>query len=401
MSFISLVKENPVGAVLSCPPPPSFIQDRLTPAISFFTSWFLRTEKIECAIAPHPMQKLYQAAIRKNQQAVESSYYSMPDSLRVRVQEAFAHVTKCKPEEVTVEEIKQSLNPLKRAVKKVAEELLNTLQASQKHAVYGTIYRLAGSPQTDDAKWGESHAKDDTELLLSALHRHHLLHLRGKTLSIWTGLERSAPKASCTYQLHKQELDEGQISFHNGMGASFDQTRRDAEAISQKVAQGYNLHCTYAAKVSDFWDMASAVLGQGGQHTPATVQLLDQWLRFFEKNDDKKLLQICTSRGVVEVRNALKELPHSLQRRIIVITIAPACLIDSSICHKAINLVVPSDPVVRRAANRHLMDDPKTTWKLQPHADNPDPHDLLGASFRKELVRLIDEYIRTNDFTIH
>src|SRR5262249_16247799 len=151
-------------------------------------------------------------------------------------------------------------------------------------------YRLAGTPETDDASWGEHHAKDDTERLLSALHRHHHLHTYGKQLSIWTGLEKSAPKASCIYQLHKKEVEGGQISFHNGMGCSFDEARRSAEAISQKVAQNYNLHCTYAATTSAVWDLVAAVLGQGGQHTPATVQLLDLWLRFFEKNDEKKLL---------------------------------------------------------------------------------------------------------------
>jgi hypothetical protein len=107
-------------------------------------------------------------------------------------------------------------------------------------------------------------------------------------------------------------------------------------------------------------------------------------------------LQICYSRGAIEVCNALRQSPRDLQQKIIVIAIGPGCLIPSELAYKVINLVIPSDPIIKLAANRHLIDSPHTKI-LNKHTDCENPHDLQGSSYREQLGPMIDRYIRTND----
>ncbi len=385
MSIVNLpLQFNPVGVVLTCPSLPSSFQGYATRFASYCASYFLGIKKQECTFKQHPMQRLYQLCNGGNQDQIKVALAEIPSVLRNDILNQ-SRVSNGK------------LLGLKQAIQVVAERCLEQLPESKKNVVFGTIYRLAGQPKTNDFHWGAHHAKDDTTRLIRALHRHQCLHLRGKAISVWSNLEKNIQHPSQMFHLYRKELKCGQINFTNGMGCHISGADPNARLISDSSAQGYNIHGTFSATVSPLWDLLSAVLGQGGTCTPPIIQLLEQWQDFFEKDGSSKILQLCTSRGAIEVNNALKELPNELRKRVIVITIAPACLISTDDCHRAVNLVIESDPVVQMAANRHLLHDPRHTWKLANHANNEHPHNLHGSSFREKLITLIDQYIRTND----
>ncbi|MBS0604727.1 MAG: hypothetical protein JSS60_06795 [Verrucomicrobia bacterium] len=282
------------------------------------------------------------------------------------------------------------------AIKTVAEKRLDALPTEKRNAVYGTIYTIADQPQVDDFYWGEHQAKADTERLIRALHRHQALDLRGTRIPYYSDLEKEAVVPSKRFHLYRPELAQGQICLINGMGTSFSGALSSALRLSDTAGQGYNVHCTYSATVNPQWDALSGFIGQGGSATPPVLHLLEQWQDFFETDESNRLLQFCTSRGAIEVNTALHILPEHLRQRIIVIAVAPACLIKRQMAYKVVNLVILADPVVQIAANRELLD-AEHTIKLNPHSDTVNPHDMHGASFREKIAPYVDSFIRTND----
>ena len=219
-------------------------------------------------------------------------------------------------------------------------------------------------------------------------------------IDVFTKFEREAENHSCSFHLHLQEPERGQIGFINGMACTRETTRDNAGRISSVCAQGRNIHCVYSATtgIADR-DIASGILGCGGIATPAVLLLLEQWQDFFEKDANSRLLQLCTSRGAIEVNNALELLPPELRQRLIVITIAPACLIPANMAYRVFNLVILSDPIPWSAHNRDLLTANHTVL-LREHQDTRDPHNLHGSSYREWLTPRIDAYIRTNDIII-
>jgi hypothetical protein len=260
---------------------------------------------------------------------------------------------------------------------------------------------MANLPRTSDTSWGERYALEDTSRLIRALHRNECLEIAGRRIPCFTEFENEADNHSIPYHLYRQELERGQIGFINGMACTRENTERDATRISDDSSQRRNIHCVYSATTRNHdRDIASGILGCGGIATPAVPLLLNQWQDFFEKDTGSRFLQLCTSRGSIEVNNALTLLPPELQRRLIVITIAPACLIPADRAFRVFNLVIPSDVVPMTGLNRHLLQEEHTVW-LQEHTDTPtDPHNLHGSSYREWLTPRIDAYIRTNDIII-
>jgi hypothetical protein len=395
--------QNPIEFALKMPQFSPGLQDSLTKGLSSIAPHFLRFEKKEIAMERHPLQTLYHLIERaRGGEAVsdlQQKLDAVPESLRNAVYfEVLSIASETNKGGDKWGERNAPNNPerLLKAIDTVMEKALDRQPQKMKNAIFGTIYRMGGQPATADPKWGETHAKEDPVRLIRSLHRHHCLETPGKEISVYADLEKGIATPSCTFHLYRKELARGQIGLHNGMGCSYDAARWCAYRMSDESAQGYNIHASYSATVNQRWDFASAILGQGGTATPPVVQLLEQWLDFAEKCDHDRLLQLCTSRGAIEVHNALKLLPDAVRQRIIVITIAPACLIPAELAYKVVNLIVPSDPVVQVAANRHLLDSPHTV-KLPPHNNNQNPHDLFGSSYRDRLRPMIDQYIRTND----
>jgi hypothetical protein len=213
---------------------------------------------------------------------------------------------------------------------------------------------------------------------------------------VYSKFEKGIKTPSQTYHLDRKELERGRIGYHNGMIMTLEKAKSNALQLSDHSAQGYNIHCTYGATVDFSKDLASAILGQGGVVTPPVLLLLDEWQNFIEQNESEHYLQVCNSRGTIEVYNALQLLPKEIQQRIIVIAVAPACLIPQELAYKVVNLVVSSDNIVKLAMNRHLMDSPHTRILETPN-DKLNPHSMHGSSYREHLAPLIGSYILTND----
>jgi len=281
------------------------------------------------------------------------------------------------------------------AIKGVVETTLDLQPTAKKNAIFGTVYRLAGQPQTADLRWGERHAKEDSLRLIRALHRHECLEITGKQIPIYSQLEKRAKQSSCLFHLYRKELDQGYIGYHNGINNSLEDAKASAAKISDQCSQGHNIYCTYSATVNPSSDVFSAVVAQGGTCTPGVLQLLERWNDFFEQDPSHCLLQICHSRGAIEVYNALSHLPEEKRKRVIVIAVAPATFIPNSYVKKVINLVIPSDPIPKMALHQHIRN--PHTMVLEKHANGVHPHYMLGSSYLDALSPLIERYIRTNE----
>lgn len=216
-----------------------------------------------------------------------------------------------------------------------------------------------------------------------------------KEILVYSQLEKNLQQPSCLFHLNRQELDRGWIGYHNGINTTLECAKTNAIQLSDRCCKGHNIHGTYSATVNLFWDSISAILGRRTILTPGVVQLLECWQNFFEQDQSHCFLQICHSRGTIEVNNALTLLPKDKQQRILVVAVAPACFIPASSARKVVNLVIPSDPIPKMALNRHLSN--PDTLMLEGHDDRQFSHYLLGSSYLNVLTPLVDQYIRTND----
>ena len=349
----------------------------------------LTLEKKSVTVDPHPLQALYPQLKKATEQQLR-----FPD-LRQRLERMPE-----KLRDVILLEMNGSVEPgdearLLNVIKSVVERRLDALEQLAKNAIYGTVYRMAGQPRTQDLQWGEHNAKEDTLRLIRALHRHHHLEIPGKEIAIYSELEKGVKQPSCLFHLYRNEPERGSIGFHNGICNTLDDVKYSAVQLSDRCGQGHNIHCTYSATVNAKSDVYSAALGQSKISTPVVLQLLERWNDYFEQNSTDPLLQICHSRGAIEVYNALMHLPEEKRQRIIVIAVAPAYFIPTTDAKKVVNLVIPSDPIPKVALNRHVPN--PNTMLLPEHSDGKFSHLFLGSSYMNALAPLIDRYLRTNE----
>ncbi len=360
----------------------------LTRSASFLASVFT-TDCCDISLGRHPLQDLFEKSLHGQISDLKKSYDAIPKNLR---DDLDFEVYKAATEHDKGGEGwggRNALNNLPRlaeAIKALAIKRFECLSQEQKNHICA-----ATTPEQ---------LKANPAQLICALHRHHHLEILGKRIR-FSDLEKGTAEPSSIYHLNRPNLLRGQIGFHNGIRCEFHHAKEHADQLSDFYARGHNLHCTYSATVDFFRDFGAALLGQGGTVTPGVVKLLEQWQVFFESHPSDRLLQICHSRGAIEVNNALDQLPESLRKRIIVITIAPGCIIEHNQAYKVVNLLILSDPVVRGAMNRELLDGHHPhVIKLCPHSDNPDPHYMHGSSFRTLLAPMIATYIQRNDIDI-
>ncbi len=349
----------------------------------------LTLEKKSVAVDPHPLQALYPQLKKATEQQLRfpdlrQRLDRMPDKLR----------------DAILLEMNGSVEPgdearLLNAIKNVVERRLDAQEQRAKNTVFGTVYRMAGQPRTPDLQWGEHNAKEDTLRLIRALHRHQHLEVPGKEIAIYSEIEKKAKQSSCLFHLYRKEPERGAIGFHNGIRNTLEDVKSSAIQLSDRCGQGHNIHCTYSATAGAKSDVYSAALGQSRISTPGVLQLLERWNDYFEQNSTDPILQICHSRGAIEVYNALMHLPEEKRQRIIVIAVAPACFIPTTDAKKVVNLVIASDPVPKVALNRHVHN--PNTILLPEHADGKFSHLFLGSSYMDNLAPLIDRYLRTNE----
>lgn len=274
--------------------------------------------------------------------------------------------------------------------------VVSQLATQDRSVLFGLIYLMSGSPETFDFRWGEHHAFDDRNRLIRALHC--IGELGGPILSgeYYGDWENNVTERSFFYDVPGKSPRKGQIGFINGMNLTPRAAFYDAYRLWQTACQGHRLSCVYSATKGG-WDYLGGPYAQKGIVLPASRLLIHQWAEFLTREPHARFLQICTSRGAIEVQAALLCMPEEIRKRIIVIAIAPAYLISSALCHRAVNLVIEDDPVPLLSPNHDLIDTSEDVWILLSHDDGADPHDLHGVSYRKVLAQLVDRYLFTND----
>jgi cytidyltransferase-like protein len=385
---------------------PAWVQDTASKFTATAVTCFHPLEQRAVTFERHPLHTLHhllqRALVGQHVPDIGNRLQAVPDSLRNAIYQEVWEVATDPEKGGDRWGENNALNDLPRllhTVKRVVEKRLDTVPQEKKDPIFGTIYRMANLPSTGDYQWGEHHANEDTERLIRALHRHECLDISAAQVSCYTVIEQQAPILSQPFHLYRPELTRGQICLINGMSTTFADAKEKALKLSNDSAQGINIHCVYSASGQTHLDAASAFLGQGGAVTPPVVHLLDQWQDFFEAHDNDRLMQICTSRGAIEVKNALSLLPPALRQRIIVIAIAPAYLIPRELAYKVVHLLIPVDPVVQVAGNRDLMN-AEHVIKLSGHSDTVNPHDMNGSSYRDWIQPRINTYIHTNDIEL-
>lgn len=377
--------------------PPS-AQTGITRLAAAFAPSFCKFGRTQISFEKHPLQTLYHLLQRNDvpTSTLRNHLNELPEDLRGEIYyEVWTQADEPNGAQWGEEHALDNPIRLLSIIKSLVERKLDLLPSEKRNTIFGTIYRMANAPQVEDHQWGEHHAKVNTERLIRALHRHQCLGIPGETLDYLLNVEDTATVRSHNFHLYRPELPQGMICKMNGMFCVYSRAQEHAYKLSD-LAQGYNVHCTYSATANEQWDITVGFLGQGGTITPAVLCLLDQWLDFFETHETDRLLQICSSRGCIEVATALRILPDHLCQRIIVVAVAPAYLLPQKMAYKVVNLVIESDPVLSIAGNRHLMNEPHIT-KLPPHEDTDNPHDMFGSSYVQQLSHILNSYIGTND----
>ncbi len=286
------------------------------------------------------------------------------------------------------------------SIDRFACDRFDALSAKERDEVFGTIYSIA-RPITHDSRWGENNTTKDIPRLITALFLRGKIagpRQTGRYLRSWENVPR---EKSRFYTIPGRELAKGKIGFINGMGVTYGHGKWDAKRIAEAHTQGHAMECVYGATYAK-WDPLSAIYGQKGIALPQSRLLVQKWGEFFAaRPEDEKYLQICTSRGAIDVVAALRLLPEEKRNRIIVIAIAPGYLVESWMCHKAFNFVIEADHVPFLAPNSHLIGVSPNITVLPPSRDRNSPHNPHNASYRRAVAPLVDEYIRTNDIQIN
>ncbi|MGE0671334.1 MAG: DUF687 family protein [Parachlamydiales bacterium] len=274
-------------------------------------------------------------------------------------------------------------------------KLISMPREKQVQAHY-EIYRIE-RPVTQDSNWGENHATDDIPRLITALYLMGSIEGPKAAGCYDRSWETYTQHGSCIFDTPGRKLEKGEIGFINGMGATHHGAVEAGNYIRDTLLQGYAMRNVYGACYGE-WNVASAMYGQKGIALPQARMLVKNWSEFFARsNPDEKFLQLCTSRGAIDVYAALQQLPELLQKRIYVITIAPGHIIENTSCLRAFNIIIRDDAVPHLAINSHLMDSGRPEVIIVGrHADGKHPHDAMGSSYLDAVRPLVDQFIRTN-----
>lgn len=137
------------------------------------------------------------------------------------------------------------------------------------------------------------------------------------------------------------------INGVNGINTNMKDALDHANYIAQLTQSNQPIDWTYNHSHGAIVDLAECLTLNYLGFSPITSDLLqDQWKDFHNSNltqPDIKLLQLCYSQGAIHVRNALFDSPPEIQKRIIVVAIAPAEIVPKELCADSYNYASKSD----------------------------------------------------------
>lgn len=175
------------------------------------------------------------------------------------------------------------------------------------------------------------------------------------------------------------------------------------------------LDWVYNASHTSPVDVAEAFLVNYNGLSPNTGRYLrDNILAFHEEHRDNpgvKYLQICHSKGAIDVYNTLSSLPEEARKRVIVLAIAPAKVVPEEMCYRAYNYaskkdIVPTCEVAHAGflSSEENLDGYQMALAnheelelLEPHPDATGiDHEFQSPTFRSKITDHIADYLKVN-----
>lgn len=170
---------------------------------------------------------------------------------------------------------------------------------------------------------------------------------------------------------HDRSLSMPSLGMGNGMGNDFSEGMSNTAHL-HRLSGGVGVIGTYDKSYGFFGDVFSCIQRlMFGSSTEEVQQLHSVWREYLENaKPGARFLQICHSRGAINVRNALMSFPENLRKQIDVIAIAPGAYIEEKYCGSVVHYVserdfVPLFDQKGRNACRH------TTVTLPPDKNAP------------------------------
>lgn len=151
------------------------------------------------------------------------------------------------------------------------------------------------------------------------------------------------------------EPDQGEIHFVNGVDNTYEDLASGLapsfdESIATVSGMRYNVHFVHNASHGLKADLKEAAGNVRGELTYPALCLINEWVRFDRENreNEKRILQVCHSQGVAHVRNALlymREYHPEIAQRIDVRAFAGAVYIPRGLCGSVVHYIREDDPV--------------------------------------------------------
>ncbi len=316
-----------------------------------------------------------------------------------------------------------SSEPLETHSSERLKEIFDRLLPEQKTEAYHLHFELAQreNSRTASVLGSPEHFWDEPQKAARVMHRMGLLGSEGcveirYNLEITLDLDLSPGPVKptsfyyCLSDKMGREPHGGWISYINGMGTLAKIAGTDANKISDRLAQGSNLHCIYLPTQKELLgkDMHATALDffrllavNGGSYTRTSCMIVQQWIDYLNANPGKQFLQTCHSEGAVHVSAALRILrnakPECIER-INILTFCPARIIVPLPGEplKVMNLVKREDPVPTEYAEGKEILNSKTPYaQIIPHKDMYNPHDPTSPDYIAAAQPYFDLFMRT------
>jgi hypothetical protein len=306
-------------------------------------------------------------------------------------------------------------------IDRIVQSCFQSLHTSQQNRVYEKIWELEKmqDPRISGINWGEQNVFKDTERLAKALHRLGFLDQDVTIRHPVDCLSFSFGEGGLGSQYFSlgEKLDRnpttGRFGLVNGMGVpTLEHAGRDANNLSDRLLQGYNIHCVYHAThqnapSGDLLGFAADVVRMkavdGGSYGKTSYLLAQQWIDYLTVHPHAKFLQMAHSEGAAHVNAALrllKECRPDLLARVRVITFCPACFIDPNSYSAGLqvrNLVKKEDGVINPwgTGAHQIQTQPPHLIIIPHHHDHP--HNHVSEDYINAARPYIGEFLRSGN----
>jgi hypothetical protein len=261
----------------------------------------------------------------------------------------------CEPELLAVD---SPLDPLKNTVESVAERPNSESLFKKAAETICRGFEAVGQVMNDPRLASSGLMNTQNEFPLKSVIAHFLEtitkyqdSISPESIDPLVMYPRINAEQSRYYKIEGFDIPGMRITNINGMGNTFEFAKRNAEHIQSLMPNKMSIHGIYNQNngilgIPIFDLIEIGALNYPGC-SPITAQLLiDEWTEFHERNKDNpyaKLFHECHSQGAIHTRNALRQLPEEIRKRIIVLALAPAVVVPRELCYASYNYASKQD----------------------------------------------------------